>query len=347
VNTLDYKSLLRKYIEKSGLSLSVIETRMKERGLSTNKAYISKLQTGKRPPAGDEINTALAELTGGDPEKLNWYAYVEKAPAIVKESLSIMGDDVINAASGLRKKYPEFFEGEDVSESIKETNEYRQFVEKLEVNIKEHLRNGTNTLLNERAAQELEEMIADTEIPEEIKAQIIETCRTEGYEQAYTLIKEKTEELEEENNRLQVYADNYSHSAELGIQLKEENKELLLKVRIINPKDTDNVFANIITPPNISEEQSRDLMMLIVSDNAMKNSRISLGDRVIFEYGAEYRHNDLVVVYVQTENKFTVRRVKEVNNSILLVADNEKFELYTLSDKVGVTGVVRQVIFET
>ncbi|MCM3274211.1 helix-turn-helix domain-containing protein [Paenibacillus elgii] len=77
-----YKDLLKEYIESSGLSLSQIEQKLREKGLSTNKTYISKLQNGKLPPAGDEINRALADVLGGDAEELVLIAYAEKAPVL-------------------------------------------------------------------------------------------------------------------------------------------------------------------------------------------------------------------------------------------------------------------------
>ncbi|GGA49196.1 helix-turn-helix domain-containing protein [Paenibacillus physcomitrellae] len=77
-----YSEILKKYIDDSGLSLSQIETLLREKGLSTNKAYISKLQNGKLPPAGDEINKALSEVLGGDEDELIWASYAEKSPVL-------------------------------------------------------------------------------------------------------------------------------------------------------------------------------------------------------------------------------------------------------------------------
>ncbi|WMT41189.1 helix-turn-helix transcriptional regulator [Paenibacillus sp. D2_2] len=88
---LSYSELLKKYIENSELSLSQIEVKLREKGLSTNKAYISKLQNGKLPPAGDEINKALAEVLGGDEEELILVSYAEKAP-ILKEIIDKLFD---------------------------------------------------------------------------------------------------------------------------------------------------------------------------------------------------------------------------------------------------------------
>ncbi|WP_339173155.1 hypothetical protein NSQ55_10735 [Paenibacillus sp. FSL H7-0943] len=89
---MTYSKLLKKYIEDSGLTLNQIESKLRDKGLATNKAYISKLQNGKLPPAGDEINKALAEVLGGDEEEIILSSYVEKAPI-----LNVIIDNLFNS----------------------------------------------------------------------------------------------------------------------------------------------------------------------------------------------------------------------------------------------------------
>lgn len=83
----NYASLLKNYITKSKLSLKSISDELKDRGFSTDKGYISKLQNGKIPPAGEEITRAIAEITGGDPEELILAGYLERAPEEVRDRL--------------------------------------------------------------------------------------------------------------------------------------------------------------------------------------------------------------------------------------------------------------------
>ncbi|MEC0167419.1 hypothetical protein [Paenibacillus graminis] len=85
---MEYKDLLKSYIDKSTLSLSEIEKKMRDKGFSTNKAYISKLQNGVHPPAGEDITRALAEVTGGDVDALLLAGYIEKAPDEIKSILT-------------------------------------------------------------------------------------------------------------------------------------------------------------------------------------------------------------------------------------------------------------------
>ncbi|MBY0052938.1 helix-turn-helix domain-containing protein [Brevibacillus agri] len=84
---MSYAELLSSYISRSGLSLSQISNALKEKGYSTDKGYLSKLQNGKISPAGEDLTRALAEITGGDPEPLIIAAYKEKAPPEVREML--------------------------------------------------------------------------------------------------------------------------------------------------------------------------------------------------------------------------------------------------------------------
>lgn len=83
---MDYYALLRSFIADSGLSLKEISERLEEHGYKVSKGYISQLQNGKTGnPATDELNRALASVTGGDVEKLLTAAILEKAPVEIKQ----------------------------------------------------------------------------------------------------------------------------------------------------------------------------------------------------------------------------------------------------------------------
>ncbi|MDN4069233.1 hypothetical protein QYF50_15380 [Paenibacillus vini] len=85
---MEYGQLVDKYIKDSGLSLGDIAKRMQdEKGIKIDRSYISKLRNDPKYPASDEINRALAEITGGDPERLVLAAFYQKAPKEAKPSL--------------------------------------------------------------------------------------------------------------------------------------------------------------------------------------------------------------------------------------------------------------------
>jgi transcriptional regulator with XRE-family HTH domain len=87
VNEINYSMLLRKAISKSDLSLSQISRRLEVEGINATKTYLSKLQSGKKPPASDKLNDALALVLGIDPLTLRVSAYKEKIPQEVIEHL--------------------------------------------------------------------------------------------------------------------------------------------------------------------------------------------------------------------------------------------------------------------
>jgi len=86
---MKYNDLLREYILNSGLSLGEIARKMNEKGVKVDRSYLSKLKNGKVGyPASEEVNKAFAEVTGGDPEKLIFAAFVEKSPHSINKVFS-------------------------------------------------------------------------------------------------------------------------------------------------------------------------------------------------------------------------------------------------------------------
>jgi hypothetical protein len=130
---LNYADLLSSYISKSNMSLTQITDALKEKGYSSHKGYISKLQNGKLPPAGDDLNRALAEVTGGDPQKLIWAAHLEKIPKDMKEFFISFDGSVIENAVELEKKFPGFLRGQfGVSPEIEKSKEFQEFINHME-----------------------------------------------------------------------------------------------------------------------------------------------------------------------------------------------------------------------
>ncbi|HHW36772.1 MAG TPA: helix-turn-helix transcriptional regulator [Bacillales bacterium] len=84
-----YSELLTEYIENSGLSYAEIVLRVSNKGINIHKSYISKLKNGTKPPATDDLNRAIAEVTGGDPEDLIVAAYLERAPKEFKKRINL------------------------------------------------------------------------------------------------------------------------------------------------------------------------------------------------------------------------------------------------------------------
>lgn len=88
---LSYKKLLSELVKNSGLTLRDIADRCRERGVSIDPSYISKIQTGKQAPPSDEVSRVLAEVLESDPIELIWLGYVEKAPEEIKGYFTVGG----------------------------------------------------------------------------------------------------------------------------------------------------------------------------------------------------------------------------------------------------------------
>lgn len=110
---MDYSKTLKNYIRKSGLSLSEISKQLKEKGFSTDKGYLSKLQNGKIPPAKEKLNISLAQILDVPSEKLINAAYLKKAPESVKRLLDTKQEENVSTL-GKRthdlKITPQYFE---------------------------------------------------------------------------------------------------------------------------------------------------------------------------------------------------------------------------------------------
>jgi hypothetical protein len=91
---LSYSVLLNKYIKESGQSLTVISQQLQHKGISVDRSYLSKLKTGAKPPASQELSKAIAEVTGGDPEALVFAGYFEKAPEELKSTITELNNEV-------------------------------------------------------------------------------------------------------------------------------------------------------------------------------------------------------------------------------------------------------------
>jgi SOS-response transcriptional repressor LexA len=84
-------------VKNSGYTLKEIVDRCKLYGVDIDPSYISKLQSGKqRHPASDEVNIALAKACKTDPEELQYEAYMEKAPELIKNFIESLLDYLRN-----------------------------------------------------------------------------------------------------------------------------------------------------------------------------------------------------------------------------------------------------------
>lgn len=82
---MKYSDVLKNYLKKSGLTLDQISEKLKEYNLSATPHYLSRLQNGRVPPASDELNRALAEITEGELNKLVIAAQMDRLNPILDD----------------------------------------------------------------------------------------------------------------------------------------------------------------------------------------------------------------------------------------------------------------------
>lgn len=154
---MSYAGLLNEYIQKSGLSIGEIARKVNASGVKIDKSYISKLKNEDSNPPSDEISLALAEVTGGDPDKLIWAAMIDKSHPSVKPTLMMVDKLIMRQAAELQKKYPipDNLTDEEIEDFTESIPEYREFVEKLgkEMVRLDATENKGNTIVREEPAE--------------------------------------------------------------------------------------------------------------------------------------------------------------------------------------------------
>lgn len=187
---MNYSELLSSYIKQSKMSLSEISDKLKEKGFSTDKGYLSKLQNGKIPPASEKLNTALADILDGDATMLELLAFIDKSPDIVKALLSNFDEDMLNLLAELIKKNP--------NSSIDLIGDNDLNIEHSEdlIKIKEHtdevlgklLENGKSDYFNEQTLLKLKEEYDGLFDFEKKEHKIRERLKTRGLKSTINLI---------------------------------------------------------------------------------------------------------------------------------------------------------------
>lgn len=85
---MDYGILIEEGIKKKQLTLrQLAEAINQDFNLSVSPTYLSKLKNKKKPPAGDELNDAIASILGIESLHLRTAAYREKIPSDVLTEL--------------------------------------------------------------------------------------------------------------------------------------------------------------------------------------------------------------------------------------------------------------------
>lgn len=324
---MDYADLLSKYIEESKLSLGELSLRLKNKGISADRSYISKLKNGAKPPASEEINKALAEVTGGDMEELITAAYLEKAPENIKKLLEY-------AKAGRVKQYREDLSNYILSDPLYfqqlRKNNYKLIPEEYK---KEYLERT-------KTPQGLVELLFKTTSNDKIKS-FIQKKAVERY---------NISEDELDENLVEDYLlalENHEKFLKDSSVIKFINIPLLGHISAGKPILVEEHIEEYVDIPNPGNYNPDNLIMLKVKGDSMTGSRIYEGDRVLVHLQQEVENGQIAVVNVNGDEA-TLKRVKKLENGqTLLIASNDKYEPILITDESArVVGKVIQVIFE-
>lgn len=88
---MEYSELLKSGIENAGISLSQVCLKLMKKDITLDKALLSKMQNGKFPPAKDEVNIALADVLGINPNELRLAAAKEVIPSELFQLIKEIG----------------------------------------------------------------------------------------------------------------------------------------------------------------------------------------------------------------------------------------------------------------
>ncbi|WP_312145554.1 helix-turn-helix transcriptional regulator [Lysinibacillus capsici] len=187
---MKYAELLQSYIEQSRLTLDEISEKISEKGLSASKQYLSKLQNGKTPPASEKLNSVLAEILDGDADKLDFFAYVEKAPDLAKSILSNFDEDLIDSYIALSNKFPNrtihLLGDNDLD--IAESEEFKKINQFAEKTIDSYFRNGKSAIINEQTFEYLKREFGHHSFFKEYEDKIQKHINQFGFNSAVSFI---------------------------------------------------------------------------------------------------------------------------------------------------------------
>jgi SOS regulatory protein LexA len=154
---MNYSELVDSYIKESGMSLGEIAEKMKkEKGVKVDRTYLSKLRNNPKYAATEEINQALAEVTGGDPLRLVWAGLIYGSHPSVRDILMLIDDEVIIKALSLMKKYNYFNLSEEEQEKFENEPDVIDFWNSLSTSMerkeKQKISSNESELVNESLA---------------------------------------------------------------------------------------------------------------------------------------------------------------------------------------------------
>lgn len=265
-------------------------------------------------PASEEINRAIAEVTGGDPDRLVWSSWIEKSDPGVREALMLIDDNVITKAMKLTNKYPGYFYlSEEQQEKIADDQDVKEFWNSLGHSISNNITEVSSTTVK-----------ANPTFKEEIR--------------------KKAEKLSSHNDLVTQYN-------KIRESIEPYNPISMLRIPVLGAVQAgtpiemivDNEGYTLVDPCLLRGSEG---FALRVKGDSMVGDRIYDGDIVVVAKQNEVQPHEIAVVAVDGEYA-TLKRVKHHGETCLLLPSNPSMEpLIVPAKDVHILGKVVEVKFQ-
>ncbi|WP_157843132.1 LexA family transcriptional regulator [Bacillus sp. FJAT-42315] len=323
-----YHEILKKYIRESGLSLDEISKRLEHSGFSTKKAYLSRLQNGKIPPAGDELNRALASILDRDEYELILTSYLEKAPPEFKKLIN---------------------ENENLETSLENT------LNTLFQNAPPHLwlsEEDTNALIEEG----FNPYDKDT-FMKQIKSDLGLLDKWNLYTKTTKYAKVYQEITDDESINLLVDLPNSLESTRNSSKANSKINDFFENIKckekkVVNIPYLKNIYAShtYVEEDVLGFETiPKDILpnnkgfILSVPDESMNVDGINIGDKVLINFESEAPSTDIVIIAVEDQPAI-ISRVHFHDDICIIRPSNPSVPLTVVnSNKVSILGKVIEV----
>jgi SOS-response transcriptional repressor LexA len=324
----NYSEYLSKSIEHSTFTLSQISEKLREKGFSTDRTYLSKLKNGKIAPAGEEINNALAEILEIDPDKLLILAFLEKAPSILKglfyqfDNLNQMIDLSLDKIFDKDFELSHIFSKEEIDSFInKGFHPYEKSTFRGEIKNRLSIKDKWKFF-------------------NQLSALIIEVQNKNSYLFTQSLFNDIVE------NQFK-FSDAFSNESEENSVINQfPNRQLIPILRSVYSGGSYNPKLHLKDLISINKDlidENDGMFILDVIDDSMAGDGIHKGDEVLVKSQKSVKETDIAVVTIKDQPGILCR-IQHFNDSVLLRPSNTEhiIKIY-LKNQVSILGKVIEI----
>lgn len=326
----NYSGYLSKSIEHSTFTLSQISEKLREKGFSTDRTYLSKLKNGKIAPAGEEINNALVEILEIDPDKLLILAYLERAPSILKDlfyqfdNLNQMIDLSLDKIFDKDFELSHIFSKEKIDSFINEGfHPYEKSI------FREEIKNRLSIKEKWKFFNQLTTLIIEVQ-----------------NKNSYLFTQSLFNDMFKVENQFK-FSDAFSKESEENNVINQfPNRQMIPILRSVYSGGSYNPTLHLKDLISINKdliEENDGMFILDVIDDSMAGDGIHKGDDVLVKIQKSVKETDIAVVTIGDQPGILCR-VQHYNDSVLLKPSNpdHTIKIYK-TNQVSILGKVMEI----